>query len=437
MSDDPLNDSASLSIAMHGEHAPAPTAKRTAALTLAALGVVFGDIGTSPLYALRETLLATGGSVPSQTVIFGSLSLIFWSLLTIVGLKYVLLIMRADNDGEGGVLALASLAHRAPGIGRRTKNAIGFAALIGLALFFGDGVITPAISVLSAVEGLTVDNPSLQHLVLPLTVGILLGLFAWQSRGTAKIGRIFGVVMLLWFTVLALLGIIAIAKMPGILAALSPHYAFVLFATEPWTAFVGLGAVVLAVTGCEALYGDMGHFGRKPIRIAFCFVLPALVLNYFGQGAALVGRAGQGPHRLLFHRAVVVSLPAGGAGHHGRRHRQPGGDLRRLFGDAPGGTARPPAAHGNPPHLDDRIRPDLRAARERDAVHRRHPHRAHLQDLRRARLGLRHRRHRRHADRHFQRLHRRGQAVEMGQMGDRPVRRAGAGRHRFPSPPTR
>ncbi|MEJ0042356.1 MAG: potassium transporter Kup [Rhizomicrobium sp.] len=288
MSDDPLNDSASLSIAMHGEHAPAPTAKRTAALTLAALGVVFGDIGTSPLYALRETLLATGGSVPSQTVIFGSLSLIFWSLLTIVGLKYVLLIMRADNDGEGGVLALASLAHRAPGIGRRTKNAIGFAALIGLALFFGDGVITPAISVLSAVEGLTVDNPSLQHLVLPLTVGILLGLFAWQSRGTAKIGRIFGVVMLLWFTVLALLGIIAIAKMPGILAALSPHYAFVLFATEPWTAFVGLGAVVLAVTGCEALYGDMGHFGRKPIRIAFCFVLPALVLNYFGQGAALV-----------------------------------------------------------------------------------------------------------------------------------------------------
>jgi KUP system potassium uptake protein len=275
----------------HHVHAPEDNKsfKRQAALTLGALGVVFGDIGTSPLYAMRETALSTGGSVPHPFAIMGGLSLIFWTLMSVVTLKYVTLIMRADNNGEGGVLALATLAHRSPGLGRRVKTMIGIGAILGLALFFGDGMLTPAITVLSAVEGLSVESHALQPLVVPLVLMILIGLFAMQSRGTAQIGRLFGPVMVLWFLVLATFGLISILKAPGILKAIDPRYAIYLFTQEPWTAFVSLGSVVLAVTGCEALYADMGHFGRKPIQYAwFFFVLPALLLNYFGQGAALL-----------------------------------------------------------------------------------------------------------------------------------------------------
>jgi KUP system potassium uptake protein len=263
--------------------------KRDALLTLGALGVVFGDIGTSPLYAMRETVLATGGSVPGQAAIFGALSLILWALVIIVTLKYVILIMRADNNGEGGVLALATLAHRSPGLGRRVKMLIGFGAILGLALFYGDGMLTPAISVLSAVEGLSVVSHTFEPLILPLTLVILIGLFVMQSRGTARIGKLFGPVMVVWFFVLSVLGISWIVRAPIILTALNPWYGLSLFAHEPWTAFVALGSVVLAVTGCEALYADMGHFGKLPIRSAWFFVaLPALVLNYFGQGASLL-----------------------------------------------------------------------------------------------------------------------------------------------------
>ncbi len=263
--------------------------KHQAALTLGALGVVFGDIGTSPLYAMRETALATGGSVPHPFAIMGGLSLIFWALMSVVTLKYVILIMRADNNGEGGVLALATLAHRSPRIGRRIKTTIGIGAILGLALFFGDGILTPAVTVLSAVEGMAVESHALQPLVVPLVLIILITIFAMQSRGTADIGKLFGPVMVVWFLVLAALGAIAITRAPQILAAVNPWYAVQLFAHEPWTAFVALGSVVLAVTGCEALYADMGHFGRKPIQRAWLFfVLPALVLNYFGQGAALL-----------------------------------------------------------------------------------------------------------------------------------------------------
>jgi KUP system potassium uptake protein len=272
-------------------HAPAEprSRKRDALLTLGALGVVFGDIGTSPLYAMRETVLATGGTAPGQAAIFGALSLILWALVIIVTLKYVVLIMRADNNGEGGVLALATLAHRSPGLGRRVKMLIGFGAILGLALFYGDGMLTPAISVLSAVEGLTVVSHTFEPLVIPLTLVILIGLFVMQSRGTARIGRLFGPVMVVWFFVLSVLGISWIIRAPIILTALNPWYALSLFAHEPWTAFVALGSVVLAVTGCEALYADMGHFGKLPIRSAWFFVaLPALVLNYFGQGASLL-----------------------------------------------------------------------------------------------------------------------------------------------------
>ncbi|MBS0470206.1 MAG: potassium transporter Kup [Proteobacteria bacterium] len=263
--------------------------KRNLSLALGALGVVFGDIGTSPLYAMRETVLATKiGDLPGPFAVFGALSLIFWALIIIVTLKYVVLIMRADNNGEGGVLALATLAHRSPKIGRRIKATIGFGAILGLALFYGDGMLTPAISVLSAVEGVTVGQHSLEPLVMPVTLIILVGLFLIQSRGTARIGRLFGPVMVVWFIVMAIMGVSWIVHAPQILKAVSPYYALQLVITEPWTAFVALGSVVLAVTGCEALYADMGHFGRTPIRMAWGFALCGLVLNYFGQGASLL-----------------------------------------------------------------------------------------------------------------------------------------------------
>ncbi len=275
--------------AVHAPAQSAPFSRRNLALTLGALGVVFGDIGTSPLYAMRETVLATGSGFANHLAVMGALSLIVWSLVIVVTLKYVVLIMRADNNGEGGVLALATLAHRSPGLNRKTKTAIGFGAILGLALFFGDGMLTPAITVLSAVEGLAVENHAFQWMVIPLALAILIGLFVLQSRGTAHIGRLFGPVMAIWFLVLSIFGAISISQTPQILAALSPHYGLQLFLVEPWTAFVSLGAVVLAVTGCEALYADMGHFGRRPIRTAwFYVVLPALLIDYFGQGAAIL-----------------------------------------------------------------------------------------------------------------------------------------------------
>jgi KUP system potassium uptake protein len=267
--------------------------RRTLGLTIGALGVVFGDIGTSPLYAMHNSAIAVGGQGASHAAVFGTVSLIFWALVIVVTIKYVGFIMRADNNGEGGVLALAALAHRSP-VSRRAKTAIGVAALMGLALFYGDGMLTPAISVLSAVEGLGVSD-AFKPWILPITLVILVGLFFFQNRGTEKIGKVFGPVMALWFIVIAVLGAIAIAREPQILAAANPLFAVRLFATEPWTAFVALGSVVLAVTGCEALYADMGHFGAKAIRWAWLyFAFPSLVLNYFGQGALLLSD----PHAL-------------------------------------------------------------------------------------------------------------------------------------------
>jgi KUP system potassium uptake protein len=275
--------------------------RRTLGLTVGALGVVFGDIGTSPLYAMQYSLVAVGGQAASQAAVMGAVSLIFWALVVVVTIKYVGFIMRADNNGEGGVMALAALAHRSP-LSRAAKTAIGVAALMGLALFYGDGMLTPAISVLSAVEGLGVSD-SFKAWILPITLVILVGLFLFQNRGTDKIGKIFGPIMAVWFVVLAVLGVIAIARQPHILYAADPRYAFRLFGSEPWTAFVALGSIVLAVTGCEALYADMGHFGAKAIRWAWLyFAFPALVLNYFGQGALLLSD----PHALplLFYGLV-------------------------------------------------------------------------------------------------------------------------------------
>jgi KUP system potassium uptake protein len=256
-------------------------------LALGAVGVVFGDIGTSPLYAFKETF---GGHHPlalDAGNIFGVISLIFWTMMLVVTVKYVSVIMRADNRGEGGSLALLALITRLSPGGTRSAQLV-LLGVLATALFFGDSIITPAISVLSAVEGLTVVEARMAPLVVPIAITILIGLFLIQSRGTAKVGAVFGPVVLVYFLTLAGLGIANIIANPAILQALSPHYAAQFIAARPGAAFLALGSVVLAVTGAEALYADMGHFGRKPIRLAwFALVLPALMINYLGQGALL------------------------------------------------------------------------------------------------------------------------------------------------------
>ena len=263
---------------------------KLSALTLAALGVVFGDIGTSPLYTMKEVFSVGMHPVPLNEVnMFGILSLIVWALIMVVSVKYVAFIMRADNRGEGGIMALLALAsHNAAGDAKK-QHTIMLLGILGACMFYADGMITPAISVLSAVEGLELAAPVLHPMILPITLLVLFILFWAQSKGTALVGAFFGPIMLLWFTVLGVLGIQGIMQNPSILQALNPIYAFNFFSVSPWIAFVALGAVVLAVTGAEALYADMGHFGPFPIRLAwFGFVLPALILNYFGQGALIL-----------------------------------------------------------------------------------------------------------------------------------------------------
>ncbi len=258
------------------------------AVTLAAIGVVFGDIGTSPLYALKEIF---SGHHPIPVIpenIFGILSMVFWSIMVLVSIKYLIIIMRADNHGEGGSLALLAL------VIERARNpriawVISLVGIFAAALFYGDSMITPAISVLSAVEGLEVVTTRLTPYVIPVTLIIILGLFFIQKRGTGTVGLLFGPVMIAWFGILGLLGLLGISHNPDVLLALIPTYAMNFIQTHPLMAFLALGSVVLAVTGGEALYTDMGHFGRLPIHLAwFGFVMPALVLNYFGQGALLL-----------------------------------------------------------------------------------------------------------------------------------------------------
>jgi len=261
------------------------------AVLFGVLGVVYGDIGTSPLYAMRAAALHFSDNGLESWEILGLLSLIFWSLVLVVTVKYVLIVMRADNRGEGGILALTALAQRTMSTanGRFAVGAIGVA---GACLFFGDGVITPAISVLSAVEGLKIISPGFEEIVLPISVVVLLVLFFVQYRGTGSMGAVFGPICAVWFLVIGLLGLIEIAKEPQVLLALSPHYAIQFCVIYRLAAFIALGSVVLAVTGAEALYADMGHFGARPIRAAWVgFVLPCLALNYFGQGALLLSNA--------------------------------------------------------------------------------------------------------------------------------------------------
>jgi KUP system potassium uptake protein len=296
MTDPGASPPSSTEIIPAGHAAPEPDEERgpphsapLAGLSLAALGVVFGDIGTSPVYTFRECFNPDFGLPLSAANVLGVLSLIVWALILVVAVKYVLLVMRADNQGEGGILALLALAQqalRSP----RTRAAIILLAIAGAALFYGDSMITPAISVLSAIEGIDVGTPLLNRFVLPITVVVLALLFLLQKRGTEMVGHLFGPVMLLWFVVIGFDGLVHIAEAPRVLLALNPAYAVYVFIKSPLRGFLVLGAVSLAITGGEALYADMGHFGRLPIRVAwFAIVLPALVLNYFGQGALILG----------------------------------------------------------------------------------------------------------------------------------------------------
>lgn len=271
---------------MKTQHSDQPL---SSALVIATLGVVFGDIGTSPLYALKECFNGSHPMPVTEDNIFGVLSLIVWSLIIIVSIKYLGFVMRADNRGEGGILALLSLVF--PERSQKTRRSAKFMAVgvFGAALLYGDGIITPAISVVSAVEGLNVATPMFEQYVPPISVVILIGLFSLQRVGTGKVGNVFGPVTCVWFLVMAILGIRGIAQAPGVIAAINPYYAIRFFIINGWEGFVVLGAVFLAVTGAEALYADMGHFGVRPIRLGwFVVVFPSLVLNYFGQGGLLI-----------------------------------------------------------------------------------------------------------------------------------------------------
>ena len=288
-----------------------PGSSNRAALTLGALGVVYGDIGTSPLYVMKTVFDPANGLTLNQANVVGIVSLIFWSLMVVVTLKYVTLIMRADNHGEGGIMALLALAASSVADKPKLRHVLLMSGVFGAALFYGDGVITPAISVLSAVEGLELAAPSLTPYVVQITLVVLVVLFMLQKRGTAGIGAMFGPVMVAWFVVLAGSGLVHLLQAPAILAALNPLAGLEFALLHRWLAFVALGSVVLALTGAEALYADMGHFGAGPVRVSwFAFVLPALALNYFGQGALLLDHPGalENPFFRMFPQWALVPM---------------------------------------------------------------------------------------------------------------------------------
>ena len=273
----------------NGLPVPAHGPQSTTKLAIGAIGVVFGDIGTSPLYALKETFTGHHKLAVDQLHVFGIMSLVFWTMTLIVTLKYVLVILRADNRGEGGSLSLLAMISRLSPNHTRARY-LTLLGVLATALFFGDCIITPAISVLSAVEGITVVRPGMEHLVLPISIGILIGLFILQARGSDKVGALFAPIMLVYFVVISIMGISQIVRDPSILAAVNPIWAVRFFADNPALGFLALGSVVLSVTGAEALYADMGHFGRRPIQLSWLwFVMPALLLNYFGQSALVLG----------------------------------------------------------------------------------------------------------------------------------------------------
>ncbi len=367
---------------------------RLATLTLSALGVVYGDIGTSPLYALKEVFGGTHHPVPiNEANVLGILSLVFWSLMIVVSIKYVVFILRANNKGEGGIMALMALVLRNEKDPSRAR-ALMLLGLFGAALFYGDGLITPAISVLSAVEGLEVATPAFKPYVLPITLGVLVVLFFVQKRGTGSVGALFGPVMVVWFGTLATLGVQSIARVPQVLAALNPAHAVSFLATHGALGFFSLGAVVLVVTGAEALYADMGHFGSGPVRIAWsCRRAPGAGPQLFRAGRAAPHRSRDHREPLLPARAGMGALSAGRAGDDGHDHRVAGGDLRRLLDHAAGDAAGLCAADGRAAHVEPRDGADLPAGNQPGAVPRRRRAGAGVRFLDEPRRGLRHRGH--------------------------------------------
>ncbi|PKO24220.1 MAG: potassium transporter Kup, partial [Betaproteobacteria bacterium HGW-Betaproteobacteria-8] len=280
-----------------------------AALSLGAIGVVYGDIGTSPLYTIKEIFGEHTGILLTTPNILGAISSVFWALMLVVTLKYVILVLRADNRGEGGIMALAALAISSATENKKRKGTLLLIGAIGAALFYGDSIITPAISVLSAVEGLQIAAPSLAEYVIPISMGILIALFSLQSFGTNTVGKLFGPIIMIWFTVLGIVGISHIIQNPAILAALNPVYAFDFLVARGAGVMLAFGTIVLAVTGAEALYADMGHFGKPAIRLAWSvLVLPGLALNYFGQGALLLANpaAVENPFYLSFPEPLMI-----------------------------------------------------------------------------------------------------------------------------------
>lgn len=369
------------------------------AVTLAAIGVVYGDIGTSPLYTLRECFSGHYGFDVRPDVVFGFLSLIFWMLIVIVSLKYLTYVMRADNAGEGGILTLMSLAGR--NTSARTTAVLVILGLIGGSFFYGEVVITPAISVMSAIEGLEIAAPALDAYIVPLSILVLTLLFVIQKHGTGSVGKLFAPVMLLWFIVLAVLGARSIISNPEVLQALNPKWALNFFMEYKKVSFFALGAVVLSITGVEALYADMGHFGKFPIRLAwFTVVLPSLVLNYFGQGALLLKNpeAIKNPFFLL---ARLGADPAADSGDPGDGDRFTGGDFRRLLADSPGGAPGLSVADAHHSHLGNGIRPDLHSGDQLDAVYLGGAGDHRFRTLQQPGGGVWHRRHRHYgADQH-------------------------------------
>ena len=327
-----------------------PKGRYLFALALGALGVVYGDIGTSPIYAFRESFQEAYGIPVSPVNILGVLSLIFWSLIIVISVKYLLFVMRADNHGEGGIMALTALVTPKQYQRRTGRWLIILLGIFGAALLYGDSMITPAISVLSAVEGLEIATPALEPFVIPITILILVGLFAFQSRGTASVGALFGPVTFVWFLVLATLGAVHIADAPEVLSALNPLQGVDFFVRNAWPGVLVLGSVFLVVTGGEALYADMGHFGKKPIRLAwFAFVLPALLLNYFGQGAMILSDPAAIRNPFFLMAPEWARFPLDYLGDGRDRHRFAGGHLGGIFADPAGGSARLPAALGHRP----------------------------------------------------------------------------------------
>ena len=342
-----------------------PQRDSAAALTLGALGVVYGDIGTSPLYTMKEIFSPATGIPLDATHVIGAVSVIFWGLMLVVTLKYVLLILRADNRGEGGIMALTALAVHAAGSSPTKRVALLLLGVLGAALFYGDSVITPAISVLSAVEGLEVATPAFKPYVLPICSVVLVALFAMQRYGTGLVGKLFGPVILVWFAVLAFTGITEIAQQPAILAALNPLNGLAFLSAQGWHIFVAVGAIVLAFTGAEALYADMGHFGKRPIQIAWTgLVLPALAIQYMGQGALLMrdSSALENPFYRMFPEFWL--LPAVGLATVATVNRFAGRDFGGLFHDQAGHATGFAAAHAGALHLSQRGGTNLYARRE-------------------------------------------------------------------------